>query len=172
MHLTAYPVTFPWEAWNCFKEGAKHPKAPCLNTLMPVPWPLSSQDIRKGVQALLTNMEVSVTAFCPVFSQTAKSNSWKNLTFVREVPSPHEASRRAAEPGMRLHTDVVTVLHSPHWTQHTCNKQESTGVKTQNRFTQSTARRHRPHSPNSSRKSHRPSVNPGAGATNWAPSGS
>lgn len=76
---------------------------------------------------------------------------------------PYEASR-AAEPGMRPHDDVATMLCSPHWAQNACKEWESTGVKTQTRFTQ----RNKPHSCG---KSHRTSVYPGAAATNWAQHG-
>lgn len=85
----------------------KHPKATCLNTLMPVPPPLCSRDIHKGVQAILRNTQASLAALCPVSSQTATSNSWKNLTSVQEELSPYKASR-AAEPGMKLPPDAFT----------------------------------------------------------------
>lgn len=72
----------PLGSMELLQEGVKHPKAPCLNTLLPLLSPLCSRDIRKGMRAVLTNTEGSVTALCPVSSQTAKSNSWKNLMSV------------------------------------------------------------------------------------------
>lgn len=84
----------------------------------------------------------------------------------RCCPLMEGGSRRAAEPGMRPYTNVVSVSCSPHWGQHACNKWESTGVKTQNRSPQSTALTAQTAA---GRATEHESV---AAATNWAPSGS
>lgn len=77
---------------------------------------------------------------------------------------PDEASGRAAEPGLTLHSDVVIVPFTT-----LLQQEEKHSTKTMNQDHSEPIQRYRPSSPNSCRRSLRTS---GAAATNWTAQGS